>query len=315
MIAILLLAAHFSPVHDCTGTEYRRLDFWLGDWEVKSPAGKNEGRNLVSPAADGCGVEESWHDADGSTGRSLFFYDRAAARWKQVWVTSTGEWKEKVEQPSAVPGAVRFAGELPRPGGGTLLDRTTLTPLPDGRVRQVIEQSPDGGKSWRAWEGVYTRQPRAPACANRDFDFWVGSWDLVVRAPPAPGQPWAEAKGTNQIDSTYAGCVIEEHFRADGPGGFWQGHSVSAFQNGKWRQTWVDDAGGFIALIGGWDGKQLELRGEPREQNGKTIVMRMVFSDISRDKLHWSWERSEDVGRAFVPIMTIDYQRHKGGPR
>jgi hypothetical protein len=59
-------------------------------------------------------------------------------------------------------GGVRFQGELPLRDGSTLLDRTTLTPLPDGRVRQVIEQSRDGGKSWRVgFDALYlpARQP------------------------------------------------------------------------------------------------------------------------------------------------------------
>ncbi len=33
----------------------------------------------------------------------------------------------------------------PQADGSRVLDRTTLTPLPAGRVRQVIEQSRDGG--------------------------------------------------------------------------------------------------------------------------------------------------------------------------
>jgi hypothetical protein len=206
---------------------------------------------------------------------------------------------------------VRFVGELPQPGGGTVLDRTTLTPLPDGRIRQVIEQSKDGGKTWHSWEGVYTRRPRTPACTNRDFDFWVGAWDVVVRAPPAPGKEWAEAKGVNRIESTYGGCVIEEHFTAAGPGAPWAGHSVSLFQAGKWRQTWVDDSGSYLAFTGGWDGKQLELRGEPQEKAGVRTVMRMVYSDIAPDRLHWSWERSVDDGRSWTPAMTVDYKRRR----
>jgi hypothetical protein len=41
-----------------------------------------------------------------------------------------------------------------------LQDRTTLTPLPDGRVRQLIETSNDDGRSWETrFEGFYRRRP------------------------------------------------------------------------------------------------------------------------------------------------------------
>ena len=31
----------------CSAPEHRQFDFWLGDWEVKGPAGKVAGRNMV----------------------------------------------------------------------------------------------------------------------------------------------------------------------------------------------------------------------------------------------------------------------------
>jgi hypothetical protein len=41
-----------------------------------------------------------------------------------------------------------------------LLDRTTLAPLPGGRVRQTIEISRDGGQAWTpAFDAFYVRMP------------------------------------------------------------------------------------------------------------------------------------------------------------
>jgi hypothetical protein len=140
----------------CAKAAAHRLDFWLGRWEVRNPSGGLEGTNVIERVLGGCAILEHWTDADGSTGKSLFYFDALGARWKQVWVTDTGQFKEKSER-SDFAGGVRFQGEIPRPEGRPLQDRTTLTTLPDGRVRQVIEQSADGGATWRAWEGLYTR--------------------------------------------------------------------------------------------------------------------------------------------------------------
>lgn len=138
---------------------YARLDFWVGRWQVADPKGVRQGDNRIEKTLGGCALLEHWRDADGHEGKSLFYYRRAEKRWKQVWVTDDGFVKEKAEILDFPGPGLRFQGELPTATGESILDRTTLTLLPDGRVRQVIEQSRDAAKSWRAWEGIYARSP------------------------------------------------------------------------------------------------------------------------------------------------------------
>jgi hypothetical protein len=166
--------------------------------------------------------------------------------------------------------------------------------------------------------------PRAPAPAaptivaacntpeHRQFDFWIGDWDVRVRARTAPDkEDWGEAKGTQHIEALLGGCAIAEHFAADGPPAPWAGKSYSAFQPklGKWRQTWVDDQGSYIALTGGVEAGVMTLYGEPRTANDKTIQMRMVFQNVTKSSLHWEWQRTEDNWATSVAMMTIDYRR------
>src|SRR5262245_19809057 len=80
----------FAAAERCRGPSYHRLDFWLGEWDVASPAGTVEGSNEIVATLDGCAVEERWLDAAGGRGTSLFFFDRALGRWKQVWATDRG---------------------------------------------------------------------------------------------------------------------------------------------------------------------------------------------------------------------------------
>ncbi len=146
----------FSPPGSCDQAEYHGLDFWLGDWKVVNPQGGAEGTNHIEAILGGCAVREQWTEAVSGKGESLFYYDRSLRRWKQVWVTTEGAWKEKT-QVEGPPGTVRFQGTLPRPRGSVVLDRTTLTPISDGGVRQVIELSTDGGNTWQTWVGIYRR--------------------------------------------------------------------------------------------------------------------------------------------------------------
>jgi len=138
---------------------YHVLDFWLGSWNVYVGA-TLVGTDKVSRVAGDCAVEERWRSATGNVGRSLFWYDQAAAAWKQVWVTSaafrTGGTKEKVLKETTPDGGLRFEGVVTRPDGTSYLDRTTLTPSPDGTVHQVIAVSDDDGANWKAtFDAVY----------------------------------------------------------------------------------------------------------------------------------------------------------------
>lgn len=157
---LLAVAAAESPCRD--HAQGKALDFWVGDWRVTSSDGAAHfGDNLIELAAGGCALIERWAAADGGVGVSLFSFDARRGRWDQVWVTSdtsrTGGLKRK-SQIEPAGGGVRFQGELISDSGAPYLDRTTLTPLEDGRVLQRIEISTDGGESWRAvFEGYYQR--------------------------------------------------------------------------------------------------------------------------------------------------------------
>lgn len=156
-----------------------------------------------------------------------------------------------------------------------------------------------------------------PTCASaehRQLDFWIGTWDVTIRARQSPtSDAWGEASGTQRIEAILGGCAIAEHFTADGPAQPWAGNSYSVWQPqlGKWRQTWVDDGGSYLAFTGGIEDGVMRLYGEPRTVNGETVQMRMVFEDVTADTLHWQWQRSTDDWKTFTAMMTIDYKRHR----
>jgi hypothetical protein len=139
------------------------LDFWLGRWTV-TEGGAPSGRNDIEAILDGCAVAEHWLDVEGHAGLSLFWYDRPANRWKQVWVTEqaleAGGAKEKAEVRELTSDTqIRFQGRYPgRMPGVTIDDRTTLTRETPDRVRQLIEISKDGGKTWNpVFDAEYRR--------------------------------------------------------------------------------------------------------------------------------------------------------------
>jgi hypothetical protein len=140
---------------------FQMLDFWVGEWNVF--VGEQQvGTNRIEKVLSGCAVIEHWRDAAGGEGKSLFYYHAAAGAWKQVWVTENplvpGGVKEKQLIATLEGGAIRFQGTISLPNGGSYLDRTTLTPLDDARVRQVIEINRDG-QTWEVgFDAIYVRR-------------------------------------------------------------------------------------------------------------------------------------------------------------
>lgn len=141
----------------------RTLDFWVGAWTVTDAAGTTLGHNRIDRVLGGCALIENWQGVRAhDEGKSLFTFDARRHLWQQVWVTPDtsrpGGLKHKTMTATLDGGAVRFQATIALPDGTTMLDRTTLTPLADGRVRQLIERSRDGGTTWKAgFDAYYTR--------------------------------------------------------------------------------------------------------------------------------------------------------------
>ena len=137
----------------------------------------------------------------------------------------------------------------------------------------------------------------------RQLDFWLGEWDLT----------WQGGSGTNDITRRFGDCVIEENFAGNMPTGLFKGHSVSVYnaQLGQWQQTWVDNQGGYLTFTGGVDGGGvMRLHGPEREQpDGKTVVTRMSWVDVTDDAFDWHWERSFDGGETWEMVWLIHYTR------
>jgi hypothetical protein len=146
----------------------------------------------------------------------------------------------------------------------------------------------------------------APPCSSpeaRQFDFWVGQWDLS----------WGEdGRATNHVQAIMDGCVILERF--DGtPAIPLRGMSLSSYNtnHGKWQQTWVDNNGNYFDFAGEFQhGKMILARDAVVE--GKPIKQRMVWYNIAKDELDWNFERSDDGGQSWQILWQIHYRRKKG---
>jgi hypothetical protein len=153
-----------------------------------------------------------------------------------------------------------------------------------------------------------TAQPdRCTAPEFRQLDFWVGTWD--VRWGASEGQ--AAGNGVNTVTRELGNCVIQEHFVGGPTTGDLMGLSVSTYHAGPglWRQTWVDNQGGYFALTGGVSGEAFILENTRIVANAP--FQRMTFEDITPNSLTWRWQRSTDAGATWTDAWVIYYQRRE----
>ena len=145
----------------CTAPQYRQFDFWLGDWDLVGVDGKKSAEDKVVQVLGGCALQENWTGVRSGQGLSFSAYDPATRRWHQTLMDDGGAVL-KIEGEFA-DGKMILVGQRPsqKEKGITITHRIAWTPLPDHRVKQVWENSTNGGRTWRlVSEGTYV--PKRP---------------------------------------------------------------------------------------------------------------------------------------------------------
>jgi len=147
--------------------QHRRFDFWIGEWDVFNPQGQQIGSNEIEKILNGCVLFENWTSArSGYFGKSFNYFDPSIGKWRQNWVDAAGGivWYEG----EVKDGAMHFTGENIPMTGAKQLARVTLTPLSEGRVHHVIEQSTDEGKTWSVFfDGMYVKKENAGSASSK----------------------------------------------------------------------------------------------------------------------------------------------------
>ena len=164
-----------------------------------------------------------------------------------------------------------------------------------------------GHKDWRAVLDEYDAvvRPCLHDARFREFDFWVGDWNVTPNGgPPSP------TPSRNRITLEEDGCVVQEHWT--GAGGS-TGQSFNLFDRsiGKWRQTWVDNSGGQHDYAGSLVNGNMVLEGTTPAANGALgrVPTKLTLFHISRDSVRQFSESSADSGRTWTTNYDLIYVR------
>jgi len=140
------------------------------------------------------------------------------------------------------------------------------------------------------------------AAKSREFDFWIGEWDVKS----AQGQP----AGQSKIEIILGECVILENWTSALPN-MYSGKSFNLYNptTQKWMQTWVDDKGAVLEFINGeYKDNKMVFVTLPDAQ--KTIT-RLTFHKLSPDLVRQYFETTTDNGQSWTTTIDLQYHRRK----
>lgn len=151
---------------------------------------------------------------------------------------------------------------------------------------------------------VAAQQSAPPPCSgseHRQFDFWLGTWDVVDST--------GTLLGRNAITRALNGCVLQERWEsARGPH---RGNSYNIYDraSGRWHQAWVDNSGLWLLLTGGLRQGSMVLEGRSAGPNGAERLDRITWTPRSDASVTQVWEQSTDGGRTWTVVFNGRYVR------
>ncbi len=139
-------------------------------------------------------------------------------------------------------------------------------------------------------------QHNAAPCEDaefRQFDFWIGDWDVVSAAD-------GTHQGSSHIAKEMGGCVIWENWTSAGGPYFGKSYNTWNVSLKRWEQYWVDNAAGVIFFHGGIkDGVMDYWTDDVPQPTGGTLLRHLQFFNLGADKVRQFSQGSNDGGKTW----------------
>lgn len=153
---------------------------------------------------------------------------------------------------------------------------------------------------------VQRRPAGCTAPENRQFDFWLGEWDVSNSGTTA-------LVAESSITLADQGCVILEYWR---PFQGASGHSINGYDAvaKEWRQTWIDATGRITPYGGTVQNGTLFMddRSNPSPASAQFKKRRMNFRPIDPNTVRQWGEGWDEAKQAWVVTWDLTYRRRAG---
>src|SRR5215471_12166278 len=154
-------------------------------------------------------------------------------------------------------------------------------------------------------QAQHNLRPCADTPENRQFDFWLGEWNVETTEGGVPA-------GQSRIELILGDCVVQENWQSNGNP--YSGKSYNMYNAAlkRWEQYWVDNSAGNIFFYGGLqDGVMDYWTDEIPQAGGPPLKRHLQFFKLGPDKVRQFSQGSTDGGKTWKPEYDFTYIRKK----
>jgi hypothetical protein len=143
-----------------------------------------------------------------------------------------------------------------------------------------------------------------PCCTEKykEFDFWVGSWNVYTMD--------GKLAGLNTVEKEQGNCVLRESWVSSQSK--MTGTSLNFFdaKQGKWRQTWIDNQGTVLELAGSLQqGKMVLVSDLATNDNGDNVLNKITWTPNDDGTVIQRWETSTNYGETWKIVFEGVYKK------
>ncbi len=275
-------------------------------------------------------------------GLTLRLYNPQSHQWRLYWANSKDGILDQPMIGEFRNGRGEFIDQEPFNGRSILVrflwsDTTTTTPH--------FEQSfsDDGGKTWEVnWITNQTRvseepdkgetdhpqaqpgggmaktetqKPGAERDGQHDFDFEFGSWSAHLKRllhPLSGSNEWVEYDGTSVVRKLWDGRANLGELEVGNATAHIEGLTLRLYhpQSHQWSLHWANSKDGILNVpaVGSFNNGRGEFF-DQEEFQGKSILVRFVFSDITSNSFRGEQSFSADGGKTWEVNWISNFTR------
>jgi hypothetical protein len=178
-------------------------------------------------------------------------------------------------------------------------------------LQALTQQNSDASKT-------AAQQAPSQRDGQHDFDFELGTWKIHLKKlmhPLTGSTTWVEFDGSSVTRKVWDGRSQLEEFETDSPGGgHIEGLTLRLYdpQTHQWSLYWATSKNGAIGVptTGQFkDGRGEFYDTEPSGPNGRSVLVRFIWSKTDTDSPHFEQSFSHDGGKTWEVNWITDQVR------
>jgi hypothetical protein len=169
---------------------------------------------------------------------------------------------------------------------------------------------------------AFTVQGQTTPARNgqNSFDFNIGTWKTHVRRlqhPLSGPMSWIDGDGVVTVRKIWGGKANLEEIELDSPSGHLEGLTLRLYEekSHQWNLSWANaNQGELGAPIYGDFHDGIGEFYDQEKWNGRTILVRQVYSQITHNSYHFEQSFSPDRGKTWEANFIADLRRTSERP-